>query len=125
MLSENYNLKIIDFGDAKKIDDEFSSTANGQMNSKMPKEQIERRGTFVGTMNFMSPEVINEDEQGFPLDIWAAGCILFKMLYGTVPFPGTNLNVYNDIKTGKIRWPRQDVIDTISKEAQDLIVTML
>ena len=43
---------------------------------------LDRRGTMVGTMNYMSPEVIKEEEQGFPLDIWAAGCILFKMLYG-------------------------------------------
>jgi len=39
-------------------------------------------------MNYMAPEVINEEEQGFGLDIWAAGCILFKMLAGVVPFPG-------------------------------------
>ena len=31
-------------------------------------------------MNYMAPEVINEEEQGFGLDTWAAGCMLFKML---------------------------------------------
>jgi serine/threonine protein kinase len=50
----------------------------------------ERRGTFVGTMNYQSPEVINEEGQGLPVDTWAAGNILFKMLVGHVPFKGTN-----------------------------------
>jgi len=52
------------------------------------------------------------------VDVWAAGCILFKMLWGHVPFPGTNDHVYEDIKNVKIKWPPVDKIDTVmSKEA--------
>ena len=75
-----------------------------------------RRGTVVGTMNYMAPEVINEEEQGFGLDTWAAGCMLFKMLTGSVPFPGTNMTVYNDIKARNIKWP-QDINAVMSQEA--------
>jgi len=50
--------------------------------------------------------VIKEEDQGFGVDIWAAGCILFKMFVGKVPFKGTNpVVVYKDIKERKIGWP--------------------
>lgn len=69
-------------------------------------QQQDRRGTFVGTMNYQSPEVIKEEEQGLPVDTWAAGNILFKMLVGHVPFKGTNQNkVYQDIVERNICWP--------------------
>lgn len=48
-----------------------------------------RRGTLVGTINYLSPEMIKEQKAGPVTDMWAFGCILFKMLTGKVPFPGT------------------------------------
>ena len=65
-------------------------------------------------MNYQSPEVINEEEQGLPVDIWACGNILFKMLVGHVPFKGTNQSkVYIDIKERNICWPAADEIESI------------
>jgi 3-phosphoinositide dependent protein kinase-1 len=86
-----------------------------------------RRDTFVGTVNYQSPEVINGEEQGFGVDIWALGCVLFKMFTGYVPFKGTNSHtVYKDIKNRNIGWPDRDVVnDIIPLEAQDLINRMI
>lgn len=55
------------------------------------------------------------------------GNILFRILYGKVPFPGTNPDkVYDDIKHRRITWPMDNIIDEImSKEAQDLINRMI
>lgn len=51
MLDDNYNMKLIDFGDARivneKLDDEGAASS--------------RRDTFVGTVNYQSPEVIQEE----------------------------------------------------------------
>ena len=58
MLSANYNLKVIDFGDAKNVNE--PSEEEKDDNNK-PKPALMRRGTFVGTMNYQSPEMINED----------------------------------------------------------------
>jgi 3-phosphoinositide dependent protein kinase-1 len=95
MLDENYNVKVIDFGDARKINEALDDEDEG--------DNAGRRDTFVGTVNYQSPEVINSEPQGHPLDIWALGCILFKLFVGTVPFKGTNpMLVYKDIKNRNI-----------------------
>jgi|DEB0MinimDraft_12_1074336.scaffolds.fasta_scaffold29481_3 3-phosphoinositide dependent protein kinase-1 len=87
MLDKNFNVKLIDFGDARKVNEPIEDEDAG-----MPQG---RRDTFVGTVNYQSPEVINSEQQGHPLDIWALGCILFKIFVGTVPFKGTNpMKVY-------------------------------
>jgi 3-phosphoinositide dependent protein kinase-1 len=56
----------------------------------MNKEVSDRRGTMVGTVNYMAPEMIQESESTCATDLWALGCILFKMYTGKVPFPGMN-----------------------------------
>jgi len=55
MLDENYNIKLIDFGDARKVDDQLDEdeiASDGQ---------VLRKYTFVGTANYQSPEVIKEE----------------------------------------------------------------
>ena len=102
MLDDNYNMKVIDFGDARIVDEPLDEDEG-------PSGQ--RRDTFVGTVNYQSPEVIEGETQGHPLDIWALGCILFKMFINKVPFPGTMpMKVYADIKSRNIQWPPDEVL---------------
>lgn len=102
MLDDYYNVKVIDFGDARRVNEATDEDEGG-----VPAQA--RRGTFVGTVNYQSPEVINNEEQTCAIDIWALGCILFKMFVGTVPFKGTNpMTVYRDIKTRNIQWPEAE-----------------
>jgi len=54
MLDENFNMKIIDFGDARKVNEPSEDDDEGMANG--------RRDTFVGTVNYQSPEVINSEE---------------------------------------------------------------
>ena len=103
MLDENYNLKVIDFGDARKINEEID-----EKTSEMS-EGPGRRDTFVGTVNYQSPEVISGDVQTLAVDTWALGNILFKMMYGVVPFKGSNPTlVYKDINARNIQWPHPE-----------------
>ena len=69
MLDENYNCKVIDFGDAQKVDEapieaqnDAAEEANAELEQKQVNHPLQRRGTFVGTVNYQSPEVINEEE---------------------------------------------------------------
>ena len=50
----------------------------------------QRRGTLVGTLNYMAPEMLDEWHATLSTDLWALGCIIFKMATGRVPFPGVD-----------------------------------
>lgn len=53
-----------------------------------PFDDPARKGTQVGTVNYMAPEMIQNNQAYLATDLWAFGCIIFKMLSGTVPFEG-------------------------------------
>mmetsp|Transcript_17812 Transcript_17812/g.24666 ORF Transcript_17812/g.24666 Transcript_17812/m.24666 type:complete len:106 (+) Transcript_17812:120-437(+) len=98
LLDDKMNIKVIDFGEAIRLDDEpendspvasNSSNQEGFSDQLAMGKQMSRKGTYVGTLNYLAPEMIKDKEAGFGTDLWALGCIIFKMLTGHVPFPGT------------------------------------
>ncbi|MEM9660492.1 MAG: serine/threonine-protein kinase, partial [Planctomycetota bacterium] len=74
-LSADGQVKIGDFGLARDLEGSRLTTA----------------GETVGTWRYMAPEQITGAEQiDGRLDIYALGCILFRMVAGQVPFDGAN-----------------------------------
>ncbi|KAJ2553843.1 Dual-specificity kinase, spindle pole body (SPB) duplication and spindle checkpoint function [Coemansia sp. RSA 1933] len=81
-------LKLIDFGIAKAIGNDTTNI---------------HRESQIGTVNYMSPEAIKEDnvenrENGKPVmklgkasDVWSLGIILYQMCYGQTPFADMTL----------------------------------
>lgn len=115
MIDDNYNVKLIDFGEAKYV------------NSVEEAKEETSLDTFVGTPNYLSPEVIRKDKHSPAIDVWAVGCILFKMLVGSVAFPGTNHSqVYDTILKGEMKWPsKENIGHYMSPQAKDLITKMV
>jgi len=71
----------------------------------------------VGTAFYVSPEMLSESRAGPEADYWALGCILFKLLYGTVPFEGAHENLtFQKILNRDFNFP----VDA-SEHAKDLI----
>ena len=60
---------------------------------KFEADHMERRGTFVGTVNYLAPEMIEKNSASMATDIWALGCIIFKLITGNVPFTGIDPNL--------------------------------
>ena len=84
--------------------------------------EITRRGTLVGTLNYMAPEMLDEWHATLSTDLWALGCIIFKMASGRVPFPGIDqFRVFPKIRARDIEMPK----DPLDPELWDLIDKLL
>ena len=70
---------LISKDDAVKICD-FGWSAHGTAN----------RVTFCGTLDYMSPEMLNKLPQTYKVDVWAVGILLYEMLHAAPPFRGKN-----------------------------------
>jgi hypothetical protein len=63
---------ITDFGVARNVATESGLTQTGR---------------FVGTLDYVAPEQISGGPVDARVDVYALGCLLFKLLTGAVPFP--------------------------------------
>ncbi|KAJ2855701.1 Cell cycle serine/threonine-protein kinase cdc5/MSD2 [Coemansia erecta] len=58
----------------------------------------DRKLSFLGTPNFLAPELVTKGGHSFAVDVWAAGVLLFVMLYGRPPFSVRHNTAENNIK---------------------------
>ncbi|EGV64715.1 kinase-like protein, partial [Yamadazyma tenuis ATCC 10573] len=82
LLDDKLRIQITDFGTARLLE-------------KVSEESEEypvdvRAKSFVGTAEYVSPELLDNKYCGKPGDIWAFGCILYQMIAGKPPFKAAN-----------------------------------
>jgi len=51
-----------------------------------------RTNSFVGTEEYISPDVIRGNGHNVSVDWWTLGILLYEMLYGITPFKGKDIN---------------------------------
>ena len=145
MMNEKWHLQVIDFATARilgKYFDKkkmiFKDDTNDSDNNKKKEEnkkniddddlemnpRPERRGlTFVGTAEYVSPEVLGDKPAGFGADIWALGIMIYQMFCGRTPFKEkTNYLIFRKIEELKIEYSSNV---NITEEAKDLISKIL
>ena len=85
--------------------------------------KCERNKTFVGTAEYVSPEVIANKRADYAADIWAFGVILYQMYCGQTPFKSANNYLtFKNIEKMKINYPENI---NVPKTAKDLIEKIL
>src|SRR6478672_136319 len=74
LLADDGRVKVADFGLARAISAETQHTATG--------------GVLIGTVSYLSPELVVDGKADARSDVYAAGVVLYEMLTGRKPHDG-------------------------------------
>jgi protein-serine/threonine kinase len=84
-----------------------------------------RSMSFVGTHEYLAPEIIKGDGHGSAVDWWTFGIFLYELLFGKTPFrgPGNRATLFNVVGQ-PLKFP-ESATDQVSFAARDLIRGLL
>ena len=94
LLDDQMHVKITDFGTAKILDQPPRKTSGNHRGVPLPEpngapdKEEEHKRSFVGTAEYVSPELLDGKAAGKASDLWALGCIIYQLLCGRPPFKG-------------------------------------
>nr|XP_043904448.1 cGMP-dependent protein kinase 2 [Solea senegalensis] len=88
MLDVKGYVKLVDFGFAKEM------------------VRGDKTYSFVGTPEYMAPEIIKNQGHDFAVDFWSLGILIFELLVGSPPFSSSEpQKIYAKILDGDIKYP--------------------
>lgn len=117
LISNTGHLKLTDFG----------LSFIGMFNRQLPvDDQKIESNSYVGTPDYVAPEIILARPHTFTCDLWSLGVIMYEMLCGVPPFhEATESETRQKIVSGF--WNQKEVAEEydLSDEAIDLISKLL
>lgn len=84
---------------------------------------VDQASSTVGTLHYMSPEMLGSEGASFPADIWSMGVTLYEMVTGRWPFgdPETPMGVMADLIRRETQEKPCEVCSDVPSWLSDLI----
>lgn len=115
LLGVDDRIKVADFGLARAVSEATASST----------------GTLLGTVAYLSPEIVTSGEVTAAADVYAVGVVLYEMITGVPPFTGTSpiqvayRHVHEDVPapSDTVAWLPLEVDDLVARlTSRDLAV---
>ncbi|KAL9642095.1 hypothetical protein ABK040_007101 [Willaertia magna] len=130
LIHHSGHIRLTDFDLSKQSAQPLNPTLvksffQSQDKSKLEIKQLQEFNSFVGTCEYLSPEIIQGTGHNMTVDFWCCGILLYEMLFGCTPFKGTTQrDTFYNIINGKFTFPSKTMYP-VSKNAKDLITKLL
>ena len=90
LLDDQMHVKITDFGTAKILEQKRPNGSGAPGGDPLEGMDSDRAQSFVGTAEYVSPELLTDKNACKASDLWAFGCIIYQLLAGRPPFKAAN-----------------------------------
>ncbi|KAL6642265.1 hypothetical protein ACP70R_020446 [Stipagrostis hirtigluma subsp. patula] len=99
-------------------------SGGGGLDLEFVAEPVELRSmSFVGTHEYLAPEIVSGEGHGSSVDWWTLGVFIFELLYGATPFKGyDNEMTLANIVARALEFPKEP---SVSSAAKDLVTGLL
>lgn len=119
LLDDEFHVMIADFGSSRISDVQVPQVDDGSDSDE--KTERPRSGSFVGTAQYVSPEILRGRGSSEASDLWSFGCILYQMIAGFPPFQGPNdYMIFQKINNLELTFP-----ENFNKDGEDLVRKLL
>ncbi|KAG5001043.1 hypothetical protein JHK82_022189 [Glycine max] len=107
----------------RKLKSDFGLMVGGCLPELMAEPTNVRSMSFVGTHEYLAPEIIRGEGHGSAVDWWTFGIFLYELLHGITPFKGEgNKATLFNVVGQPLRFPKKPHVSNV---ARDLIKGLL
>ncbi|KAA8527211.1 hypothetical protein F0562_008560 [Nyssa sinensis] len=119
----NFLPRILPTKKNRKSKSDFGLFVGGSLPELMAEPTNVRSMSFVGTHEYLAPEIIRGEGHGSAVDWWTFGIFLYELLHGTTPFKGSgNRATLFNVVGQPLRFPETPQVSFV---ARDLIRGLL